>query len=125
MVLLDTHILLWTLFDEKQLTPKVVEIMENSDCCISIASMWELAIKMSRGKLRLPKTLREIADECALMGIEIVGISMEDCICLRSLPWIHKDPFDRIILSHAIAEHMPLISHDSFIQSYEGVQVIW
>ena len=109
MVLLDTHILLWTLFDEKQLTPKVVEIMENSDCCISIASMWELAIKMSRGKLRLPKTLREIADECALMGIEIVGISMEDCICLRSLPWIHKDPFDRIILSHAIAEHMPLI----------------
>lgn len=125
MVLLDTHVLIWMMFDDHQISKKALQAIETNDCCISIATIWEIAIKTSLGKLKLPKTLPEIAEKCADMGIDIVGISLEDCLCVQDLPLLHRDPFDRIIISHAVAEHIPLITHDMNIHRYGMVNCIW
>ena len=125
MVLLDTHALLWMLFDDGKLSPDAVAALRDALCCVSIASIWELAIKTSLGKLKLPKSLREIASECLSMGIVILDITVEDCICLKDLPWIHKDPFDRIIIAQAVTGHMPLVTHDGNIRRYDAVDIIW
>lgn len=125
MVLLDTHVLLWLLFDDGMLSPTAIEAMKNNACCISMASFWELSIKISLGKLSLPKSLDEIAEACESMGIKVCDITLEDCLILQELPWIHRDPFDRIIISHAVAEGIPLISCDGNIQRYSGLEVIW
>lgn len=101
------------------------DMIQSNTCVLSIASIWEMAIKTSIGKLKLPKSLAEIAVECEAMGIEICGITVRDCMVLQNLPWNHRDPFDRIILSHAMAEGMPLISHDGNVRSYAGVDVVW
>ena len=89
MVLLDTHVLLWMLFDDGMLSRRAVETIQNNACAICIASIWEMAIKISVGKLKLPKSLAEIAAECESMGIEICGITVEDCMVLQSLPFNH------------------------------------
>lgn len=99
--------------------------MKSHDCCVSIASIWELSIKIGLGKLKLPRTLQEVAAECDSMGIDIVGISVNDCECLQTLPWIHRDPFDRMIIAHAISEDMTLVTHDANIHRYDGVKVLW
>ena len=125
MVLLDTHVLLWMLFDEGKLSHRALETLKHNDLCISIASIWELAIKTSLEKLKLPRTLHEIAGACDHMGIDIIGISLKDCECLQKLPWIHRDPFDRIIVSHAIAENIPLVTHDANIHRYSAAKTIW
>lgn len=123
--MLDTHVLLWLLFDEEKLSPKAVDALMCSRCCVSVASFWEMSVKMSTGMLRLPKSLEEIAQQCALMGIDIAPITLEDCMIVRALPFIHRDPFDRIIIAHAIAEDMPLVTHDSNVRRYPQAQVIW
>lgn len=84
-----------------------------------------MAIKMNLGKLVLPKSLSEIVAECKEMGIEIVDITVKDCVCLRDLPLIHRDPFDRMLISHAMVENIPLLSHDGNIHKYENLHVIW
>ena len=116
---------LWVLFDDSQLSANAVATLQNNTCCISIASIWEMAIKMNLGKLVLPKSLSEIVAECKEMGIEIVDITVKDCVCLRDLPLIHRDPFDRMLISHAMVENIPLLSHDGNIHKYENLHVIW
>lgn len=125
MVLLDTHVLLWMLFDDSKLSERAIEALNQRECCASIASIWEIAIKISLGKLKLPKTVREIYDECLNMGIAFREITVEACIRLQELPWIHRDPFDRIIISQAMAENLSLITHDGNIHRYDGVDIIW
>jgi PIN domain nuclease of toxin-antitoxin system len=125
MVLLDTHVLLWMLFDDDKLSRRAIETLQNDACSISMASIWELGIKISIGKLKLPKTLAEITAQCESMGIEIHDITVEDCMCLQTLPWIHRDPFDRIIIAHAINRSTRLISHDENIHRYQEVDVVW
>ena len=122
MVLLDTHVLLWMLFDDSQLSVDAVAALQNNVCCISMTTIREMAIKMSLGKLILPKSIPEIVAECEAMGIQIVDITIEDCVCLRDLPLIHRDPFDRMLISHAMVENMPLVSHDQSIQKYENLR---
>lgn len=90
-----------------------------------MATFWEMAIKMNLGKLILPKSILEIVAECEAMGIQIVDITIEDCVCFRDLPLIHRDPFDRMLISHAMVESIPLVSHDQNIQKYENLTVIW
>lgn len=125
MVLLDTHVLLWLLFNDDKLSRTATDALKNNTCCISMASFWELSIKISLGKLKLPKSLVEIAEVCDNMGIEVCSITLNDCLTLQRLPWIHRDPFDRIIISHALTEGLPLVSHDGIIQKYSDLEVIW
>lgn len=84
-----------------------------------------MAVKTSLGKLRLPKTLFEIMDECVRMGIDIADMTMEDCVCVQGLPFVHRDPFDRMIISQAITEKMTLVTHDGLIRQYKEIETIW
>lgn len=85
----------------------------------------EMAVKISQGKLELPKTLAQIAEACGEMEIDIDEISMEDCLRVQTLPFVRRDPFDRIIIAHATEQGMPLVSHDEAIRQYPNVTVIW
>ncbi len=122
--LLDTHTLLWGLYDSSELSPAAIRIMSKESCCISIASLWEMAIKNSLGKLSLSQSILTISSKCKEYGIEMIPIKPEHCQAITILPFIHKDPFDRIIIAQAKTEDMTILTKDSFIPMYD-VKTLW
>jgi len=123
-LLLDTHVLLWALYDSAKLTPAAKEAIASSSCVVSIASLWELSIKHSLGKLDLKQSVVEIADICAKNHIILLGIMPEHCRRTETLPFIHRDPFDRLLIAQALEEDLVLVSKDQYAPQY-GVQTIW
>ena len=124
MLLLDTHVLLWALYDSSRLSTKAREAIASSPCAISIASLWELAIKHSLGKLDLKQSVVEIADTCAKHQIRLLGITPEHCERTETLPFIHRDPFDRLLIAQALEEKLVFVSKDQYAAQY-GVQTVW
>jgi len=124
MYLIDTHILLWLLSQRDKLSAASRQLLLDSRLFVSVASLWEIAIKQATGKLDLPFTPSRLADICLERDIEILPISPHHLDNLRSLPPIHADPFDRLIICQAIAENIPIITHDSQISRYP-VETIW
>ena len=124
--LLDTHTFLWFMDDATQLPSGTRELIEEADDVrISIASFWEMTIKSSRGKLSLPRSIMETMIFCEKeLGFSILAIRAIHLETLRILPWFHKDPFDRLIISQAISENMTLISVDDRVAEYP-VRRIW
>lgn len=122
--LLDTHTLLWGLYDSSELSHTAFKIMSNEPCFISIASLWEMAIKSSLGKLNLSQPILTIYSKCIEYGIELIPIKPEHCELVVTLPFIHKDPFDRIIIAQARKEGMTILTKDAFIPMY-NVKTIW
>ena len=96
MVIIDTHVMLWMLYDVRQLSPVARKALAEEDSCVSIASLWELSIKQTLGKISLPHTIPQIAEKCKQMGVDIVPITPEHCQRIQTLPLYHNDPFDRI-----------------------------
>ena len=123
--LLDTHALLWALYDSKKLSDDIKNELNQPCCCVvSIASLWEIAIKNSIGKLELKQSINEIAKTCEKNGIAIIDISPMHCDRMRDLPQIHSDPFDRIIIAQAQLNNYTIITKDRMIPKYE-VETIW
>lgn len=91
---------------------------------VSIASCWEIAIKASKGNLVIPFTISELMDECQKLNFTILQISGADLDRLNSLPWVHRDPFDRIIISQAMENKLSLITKDDNIHRYD-LTTIW
>lgn len=117
-VLLDTHVLLWWLTDDKSLGDRArskIEKGENS-IFVSVASLWEIAIKQGLGKI--DADLAEIEKEIALQGMVRLGIEADHLIELLSLPHHHRDPFDRMLIAQARAGDMPIMTADSQIAPY-------
>ena len=109
------------------LSPKVKSAVINSkaEFFISVVSFWEMAIKISIGKLQLKTTLQEIIQSSiALGGVTILPIFVEHVVGLDSLPFHHRDPFDRLFLTQAKYEGMAIVSGDSAFDRY-GVERIW
>lgn len=125
--LLDTHTFLWFLEGNNTLSSKARIIIENADNTIyvSIASIWEIAIKISISKLKLSVNLEEVKTEIVKNNFEILPLDFEHIIELTNLEQIHKDPFDRIILSQAISEKYIFVSKDSNFDFYNNVNVLW
>jgi len=99
--------------------------MEQSDkLTLSIASLWEITIKVSLGKLAMSSDIATTIDKAIANGFEILPIERNHLITLSTLDYIHRDPFDRLIISQAIAENVPVISCDSTFQQYP-VNTIW
>ena len=124
MVLLDTHVLLWALYDSNRLSVEAKKAILDSPCAVSIASLWELSIKHSLGKLDLKQSVVEIADTCEKHHIRILGIKPEHCQRTETLPFIHRDPFDRLLIAQALEENLVFVSKDQFAPQY-GVQTVW
>lgn len=125
--LLDTHTFLWFLEGNNTLSSKARIIIENADNTIyvSIASIWEIAIKISISKLKLSVNLEEVKTEIVKNNFEILPLDFEHIIELTNLEQIHKDPFDRIIISQAISEKCTIVSKDSNFDFYNNVNVLW
>lgn len=124
MYLVDTHVIIWTLYKPELLSANVKNILDNEECFYSIASLWELAIKTGLKKISLNQSMRQISDSLKQSGIKLRSITPEDCDTVKGLPPIHKDPFDRIIISQAIVSHMTIVTKDSIIPDY-NVRTVW
>ena len=126
-VLLDTHVFLWFITDDRRLSSRVREIMEDpeNDLLLSIASLWEIAIKASLGKLTLARPFGELMPhELAENAIEVLPIRLDHLTTLTSLPFHHRDPFDRLIVAQAVVEEMPVLSADSAFSPYPA-RLLW
>lgn len=123
--LLDTHTLLWFLQDDSQLSNKSRELIEISDVFVSIASLWGIAIKHSLGKLQLPKPFDDIFPEQLIINeIDILSIDINHIKIVNQLKFIHRDPFDRVIIAQALNNNLILISKDTKFADY-GVNLLW
>jgi PIN domain nuclease of toxin-antitoxin system len=124
--LLDTHTFLWFVSGDKKLPKEIKELIKNVNepCFISIASFWEITIKVQLGKLKLGLSIKELFEFTSRNKIEIIEINSEHLIELLNLPFIHRDPFDRLIISQGISEDLILISKDSELNKY-GIKLIW
>ena len=125
MILLDTHTLIWTLFDSGNLSENAKKALSSGKkAFVSVASLWEIAIKQSIGKIKLDITINEIAQKCDEYHITILPITAEHLDRIKDLPDIHKDPFDRLLIAQAATENMTLITKDTIIPQYK-VETIW
>ena len=125
-LLLDTHTLLWFYSGDNQLPNHIKQEIENTNnqCFLSIASVWEITIKLGTGKLELDSSLNELFQFITRNQIEILPIEFNHLLRLEKLPNHHKDPFDRIIIAQSLEENLPIYTKDSFFQDY-GVTVRW
>jgi PIN domain nuclease of toxin-antitoxin system len=124
--LLDTQVFLWLDSAPENFSPqaRIVEDLQKT-LRLSVASIWELQIKHSLGKIRFETTLSELVEsQTKTNGIKILPITLTHVLALESLPSIHKDPFDRVIISQAKVEGWPVVSSDRTFLHYP-VSVVW
>ncbi len=125
MYIIDTHAILWYLRDSDELSKKARKIIDNEEqIFISIATLWEIAIKHSIGKLDLEFSISQIENLCAEKNISILPIKAAHLDELEKLPNHHNDPFDRLIICQARTEDLSIITRDTIIPKYP-VQTVW
>jgi PIN domain nuclease of toxin-antitoxin system len=126
-LLLDTHALLWFLLDDERLSAAAKALIADStnDIEISPASYWEIAIKISIRKYHLPEPLEIFLErELAANAFHILAIEPRHVAPLTSLPFHHRDPFDRLLIAQALAESIPIVSNDPVLDNY-SVTRLW
>lgn len=119
-LLLDTHILLWYLEGHPSLAENKKLMIEDrrNHVAVSAASLWEITIKISIGKLELMDSLADIENTLRQQGIHILPIYTPHLQQLLGLPCHHRDPFDRLLIAQALAEGMTLVSDDAAFVAY-------
>ena len=125
--LLDTHAFLWWISNDLRLSERAREIIADghNELFFSAASGWEISIKAGLGRLEVPEDLqRFISDQISRNAFQSLPIYLSHALHTRVLPDHHQDPFDRILISQAILEEMPLLSSDPQIPRYP-VEVVW
>lgn len=121
--MLDTHTLIWLLQGNDALSRKAKDIIEETDSekYISIASIWEIAIKVSLEKLQLAKPLESFLFDLSQTNINILPIKLSHTLRLSKLEFFHKDPFDRLIIAQSIEENFEVLTRDPNFRSYDVV----
>jgi PIN domain nuclease of toxin-antitoxin system len=125
--LVDTSSFLWFASGNSRLSNRARELMEDFDneLVMSIASLWEIAIKVSIGKLELLADFdRFIPENLEENEIEILHVRLTHLSTIMKLPFHHRDPFDRLIIAQAISENLPVIACDSIFKKYQ-INTIW
>jgi PIN domain nuclease of toxin-antitoxin system len=125
--LLDTHALLWFILDDPKLPEVAKEIVADgsNDIAVSPASYWEIAIKISLGKYRLPEPYGPFMErELTRNAFGILLILPRHTSLPTDLPFHHRDPFDRLLIAQCLADGLPMISGDAIMDDY-GVDRIW
>lgn len=126
-VLLDTHTFLWFILDDPQLSTDARLTIENGSntVLLSPASPWEIAIKTSIGKLSLDEPFNVlIPREIRSNHFDLLPISVEHTAAVATLPYHHRDPFDRMLIAQAAVEDLPIVGADAKFDAY-GVSRIW
>jgi len=123
-LLLDTHAFLWFVTGDRRLSRRARRAIESEEPFLSAASVWEIAIKVSLGRLVLPAPVDEYIDEKRAEGFSVLSIDWPHAAAVAKLPFLHRDPFDRLLAAQALTERLSLVSSDPVFREY-GVKVIW
>ena len=125
-LLLDTHTFIWWDTDPDKLSVIASRFLhdEEHELFFSVASAWEMQIKLQLGKLKLDIPLAEMIEAQRVNGLEILPIALSHVLALGELPTHHRDPFDRLLIAQANAEGATLVSKDSVFANY-SVDVVW
>ena len=117
-LLIDTHILIWWLADDRKLTRSARTIIANpdNDVLVSAASLWEISIKVSLGRLEVE--LDDLEQDIATNGFRSVPINHRHALTAGRLPAIHRDPFDRMLIAQANVDELRVVSHDRVFERY-------
>ncbi|WP_199246115.1 type II toxin-antitoxin system VapC family toxin [[Phormidium] sp. ETS-05] len=117
--LLDTHTFIWFVSNDAKLPESTRNQIESADAVfLSIVSIWEIAIKLSIGKLHLQGDFEEIEPQLITAGITMLNITFSDTVHYRYLPLHHGDPFDRMLIAQAINHGLVLVSRDRAFDPY-------
>jgi PIN domain nuclease of toxin-antitoxin system len=121
-LLLDTHVLLWAAGSPEQLPPDARVMLEDTDNALlfSAASLWEIAIKRGLGRADFQVDARVLRRGLLDNGYQELPITSEHAVFIDSLPPIHKDPFDRILVAQAMVEGVTLLTADALVAQYPG-----
>ena len=126
-LLLDTHTFIWWDCDPLRLSPQVLNMCQDQEnvLLISVASLWEMQIKLQLGRLKQNTPLAElVSGQQKINKIEVLVIKLEHILSLGKLPSHHKDPFDRLLIAQAGIEEAVLVSKDPIFREYD-VRVLW
>lgn len=120
-LLLDTHIFIWWADQPERLSPAALSALqdETNEIVLSVASVWEMQIKMQLGKLKLSLPLKEIIqNQQETNDLTISPVALPHVLALDALPFHHKDPFDRLLIAQSIAEGFTIVTADSQFSAY-------
>jgi PIN domain nuclease of toxin-antitoxin system len=126
-LLLDTHVFIWWASEPKKLSKKALTLCEDRKniLILSVASVWEMQIKIQLGKLKLDEPLSNLIEEQKeINDLQILPVELEHVLALENLAEHHKDPFDRLLVAQSNLEDLKIVSKDSIIRKYT-VNVIW
>jgi PIN domain nuclease of toxin-antitoxin system len=120
-LLVDTHAFLWFIDDDPRLSQQARVLMTGrNELFLSIASLWEMAIKISLGRLTIPLPYSEfIRQQLSINHIEILPIEIDHLSLVADLPFHHRDPFDRMLIAQGLKEQLPILSTDAAFDAYQ------
>ena len=125
-LLVDTHAFLWFIAGDDRLSPGARRAIEGggAEWCLSAASVWEMSIKASLGRLTLPAPAEVYFADKVRQGLRVLAIEWPHAAAVQRLPFHHRDPFDRMIVAQALTERLTVVTGDSVFREY-GVDVAW
>jgi PIN domain nuclease of toxin-antitoxin system len=126
-LLLDTHALLWWLFDAGKLPPRTFETLDdgNNDVLVSAVSVAEIAIKLALNKLPMASKFEaDVVDAIRRTGFASLPLTLQHAWGVVALPWHHRDPFDRLLIAQSRIEGLRLVTNDALIRRYD-VDCMW
>lgn len=124
-LLLDTHVALWAITDSDRLSRDARELItaERAVVWVSVVSLWEIAIKHSLGRGDMPVSAKDAAGYFHESGFRVLAVQSEHVLGIESLPAIHSDPFDRLLVAQALAEPMRLLTGDALVARYSDMVI--
>ena len=125
-LLIDTHSLIWFLNGDERLSNTVKNLIEDTDNVklVSIASVWEIAIKISLNKFRFEKGLKHFLSLIEDNGFVTLPITFEHAMIVSTLEFIHRDPFDRLLIAQCKVDNLTLLTKDDAVKQY-NIKTIW
>ena len=128
-LLLDTHIAIWSIVEDPRLTTRARALIAdpNNEIVVSVVALWEIAIKhrLARlGRVDMPISARTANEHFAGAGFRILDIATDHAIAVESLPILHHDSFDRILVAQALTEPLRLITHDTKVAAYSDTIIL-
>lgn len=125
-MLLDTHIALWALVDDRRLGARARDAIADPDNAVfvSAASIWEIAIKRALGRNGIPCTATDAIEHFGNAGYRFIDVRPEHAAAVEQLPPLHVDPFDRLLVAQAVTEPMRLVTHDKAVGAYNDTVML-
>lgn len=125
-LLLDTHTFIWFVENDLNLPHKLKIEIENpsNEIYVSLVSLWEIAVKVSLNKLSMCIDIPSLISKIEACGFLILPIFSEHIVLVSSLPFHHRDPFDRMLIAQTLCEKITIVSKDGFFSEY-GVKLLW